>query len=121
MTHYIEVVAAARETVSKMLTQRTGQVGFRVIMTTNGGKTAAVARNGDYVCMDLPSLAPDTVLTRAEADRMVAYLVHEGCHCLHTDYAVWNQAVSEGHRIRHWTNALEDVRIEAHEMKIGPY
>lgn len=121
MTHYIEVVRAARDTVGKMLTQRTGASDFKAFVTTNGGRTAAAMRQGSRVTLDLPSLDPDTVLTRAEADRMVAYLVHEVCHMLHTDFAVWAIAVGEGHRIRHWTNALEDIRIEAHEMRVGPY
>jgi hypothetical protein len=120
VTHYIEVVTAARETVGKMLTERTGQ-RFRLHMTTRGGKTAAVVRQGYDVRMDLPSLPADTILTRTEADRMVAYLVHEVCHCLHTNYSAWNSAVAAGHRVQHWTNALEDVRIEAHERKAGPY
>jgi Mg-chelatase subunit ChlD len=121
MTHYIEVIAAARETVAKMLHQRTGQNGFTAIVTTNGGKTAAASRSGMNCVLDMPSLPPDTILTRTEADRMIAYLVHEVCHMLHTDYAAWEVAVGEGHRVRHWTNALEDVRIEAHEMRVGPY
>ena len=119
--HYIEVIAAARVTVAKMLTQRTGQNGFKAQITTRGGKTARANRNGFVCTLDMPSLSADTILSRSEADRMVAYLVHEVCHMLHTDFRAWGQAVNAGPRIAHWTNALEDIRIEAHEMKVGPY
>lgn len=118
--HYITVVSAARETVGKILSQRTAGY-YNVEVTTNGGRTASVNRTAYEVTLNLPSLAPDTLLTRNEADRMVAYLAHEVCHTLHTDFAQWRAAVADGPRIASWTNALEDVRIEAHEIATGPY
>src|SRR5215469_1757321 len=120
-THYTDVIAAARETVEKMLVQRTGKRAWVANVTTYGGKTASANRAGQTVTLNLPSLPPDTMLSRAEADRMIAYIAHEVCHMLHTDFAWWNSVVAEGSRIKSWTNALEDVRIEAKELKEGPY
>jgi len=98
--HYIEVIAAARVTVAKMLTQRTGQNGFKAQITTRGGKTARANRNGFVCTLDMPSLSADTILSRSEADRMVAYLVHEVCHMLHTDFGHGDKPSTQGHALR---------------------
>jgi hypothetical protein len=51
----------------------------------------------------------------------VAFIVHECCHVLHSNRGAWDRACTAGERVRHWTNCLEDVRIEAAEIKIGAF
>jgi Mg-chelatase subunit ChlD len=122
MTLYIEVVAAATETATKILARRAdNRAPWRVTITCNGGETASVSWQHPDVTMNLPSLPPDSVITRAEADRLVAYIAHECCHVLHTQRSSWEAAVRAGPRVQHWVNALEDVRIEAREIRNGAF
>ena len=122
MPRYLEVVNAAGETATKILALREGaSQGRSVRVTTHGGRTASVDWSPYSVTLNMPSLPPDAVLTRAEADRLVAFIGHECCHVLHSDRGVWNRAVAAGSRVRDWTNALEDVRIEAKEIGIGQF
>jgi hypothetical protein len=122
MTLYIEVVAAATETATKILARRAdNRAPWRVAVTCNGGETASVSWQHPDVTMNLPSLPPDSVITRAEADRLVAYIAHECCHVLHTNLGSWQAAVRAGPRVQHWVNALEDVRIEAKEIRNGAF
>jgi hypothetical protein len=120
MPRYIEVVHATHETATKIFTLRRLKIGA-VQVTTNGGKTASVSwdRNTRDITLNMPTLPPESVLTRAEADRLVAFIVHECCHPLHTDQHAWQHACRLGDRVRTWTNCLEDVRIEAKEIKAG--
>jgi hypothetical protein len=122
MTLYIEVVAAATETATKILARRANnRAPWRVAVTCDGGETASVSWQHPDVTMNLPSLPPDSVITRAEADRLVAYIAHECCHVLHTNLGSWQAAVRAGPRVQHWVNALEDVRIEAKEIRNGAF
>jgi hypothetical protein len=123
MPRYLEVVGAAGETATKILALRAkgGTKIPPVRVTTFGGRTASVDWSPYGVTLNMPSLPPDSVLTRAEADRLVAFIGHECCHVLHSDRGAWVQAVAAGIRVRDWTNALEDVRIEAKEIGIGKF
>jgi Mg-chelatase subunit ChlD len=122
MTLYIEVVAAATETATKILARRAdNRAPWRVAVTCNGGETASVSWQHPDMKLNLPSLPPDSVITRAEADRLVAYIAHECCHVLHTNLGSWQAAVRAGPRVQHWVNALEDVRIEAKEIRNGAF
>src|SRR4029077_1201814 len=73
------------------------------------------------VTLNMPGLPPDAVLTRGEADRLVAFIIHECCHVLHSNKHAWERACQAGERVRHWTNCLEDIRIEAVEIKAGVF
>jgi hypothetical protein len=122
MPRYIDVVHATHETATKILALREGgKVTREVVVTTNGGATASVSWSDrkPLVTLNMPGLPPDAVLTRAEADRLVAFIVHECCHVLHSNRGAWARACAAGERVRHWTNCLEDVRIEAAEIKAG--
>ena len=125
MPRYIEVVSAVTETTEKILALRAGarQTARTVRVTTDGGKTASVNWSQDrmVVILNMPSLPPDAMLTRAEADRLVAFIAHECCHVLHSDRGAWERACRAGARVRDWTNALEDVRIERAEIKAGAF
>jgi hypothetical protein len=118
MPRYIDVIRATTETATKILALRTKTTGRRLNVTTFGGKTASVDWSPDQsaITLNMPSLPPDSWLTRAEADRLVAFIAHECCHVLHTDRSAWELACRAGPRVRDWTNALEDVRIEATEI-----
>jgi 3-mercaptopyruvate sulfurtransferase SseA len=118
MPLYHEVVSAAGETATKILAQRT-KVRRRVVVTCDGGKTASVVWSDlkPDVTLNLPTLPPDSVMTRAEADRMVGYIAHECCHVIHTDWSAWTRACREGDAVRELTNCLEDVRIERAEIR----
>ena len=122
MPRYIDVVHATHETATKILALREGgKVTREVVVTTNGGATASVnwSDRKPLVTLNMPGLPPDAILTRAEADRLVAFIVHECCHVLHSNRGAWERACAAGERVRHWTNCLEDVRIEAAEIKAG--
>jgi Mg-chelatase subunit ChlD len=125
MPRYIEVVHAAHETATKILALRLGPDGrrYRVAVTAHGGQTASVTWDAGtgMAELNMPGLPPDAILTRAEADRLVAFIGHECCHVLHSDMAVWKAAVADGARVQAWTNALEDVRIEAVEIAAGKF
>src|SRR5436190_12339514 len=121
MPRYIEVVSAARETATKLLALRQQGRKYSVVVTTEGGATASVEWTVRRVTLNMPSLPPDALLTRGEADRMVAFIGHECCHVLHSDKAAWERAVCDGSRVKAWTNALEDVRIERKEIKAGHF
>jgi hypothetical protein len=88
MPRYIDVVHATQETAVKILALREGgKVAREVVVTTNGGATASVSWSdrAPLVTLNMPGLPPDAVLTRGEADRLVAFIVHECCHVLHTN------------------------------------
>jgi Mg-chelatase subunit ChlD len=124
MPRYIDVVHATQETAVKILALREGgKVAREVVVTTNGGATASVSWSdrAPLVTLNMPGLPPDAVLTRGEADRLVAFIVHECCHVLHTNKHAWERACQAGDRVRHWTNCLEDIRIEAVEIKAGVF
>jgi Mg-chelatase subunit ChlD len=120
MPRYIEVTAAARETATKLLALRSANA-HKVAITTRGGKTASVDWSSNHATINMPSLPPDAILTRAEADRLVAFIAHECCHVLHSDRGQWQRACAAGARVQAWTNALEDVRIEAREIEAGNF
>ncbi len=116
-----------RYTAKKILALRAGNslpgTTRNVTVTANGGRTASVDWSDDLsqVTLNMPSLPPDAVLTRAEADRLVAFIGHECCHVLHSDRAAWRRAIALGKRVQDWTNALEDVRIERKEIEAGAF
>jgi Mg-chelatase subunit ChlD len=119
---YFETVAAASETAMKILARRASVKGaWQVLTTCNGGSTASVSWQFPRVTLNMPSLPADSQITRAEADRLVAYIAHECCHVLHTDWNDWRRAVALGPRVRHWVNAMEDVRIERTEIRNGAF
>jgi hypothetical protein len=119
MPRYIEVVQATTETATKILALR--EDGRRRILhvTTEGGATASIdwSDTEPAVTLNMPTLPPDAMLNRAEADRLVAFIAHECCHVIHTRRKGWAHAVALGALVRDWTNALEDVRIEQAEIK----
>jgi Mg-chelatase subunit ChlD len=123
MPNYLAVTTAAEDTLRKILAQRAGVTPARVNVTTHGGRTASVHwdKQRGLVTLNLPSLDASAQLTRAHADRIVGYVAHEACHVLHTDWTAWGRAVNKGARVRTWTNALEDLRIEAVELAAGRY
>jgi Cobalamin biosynthesis protein CobT VWA domain len=122
-TLYLEVTAAAAETAGKIIAQRKGANNrpVRVTVGTKGGATASVQVNGSHATMNLPTLPASTVLSRSEADRMLGFIAHECLHVLHTDWQWWSHCVAAGARTRHWANCLEDVRIEAKEIRAGHF
>ena len=83
MPRYIEVLAATSETATKILALRDKGMKRTVRVTTNGGATASVDWGTGWAKLNMPSLPPDAMLTRAEADRLVAFIAHECCHVLH--------------------------------------
>jgi hypothetical protein len=114
---YLNVVNAARETTTKIVARRS--VTVSVTVNAEGGNTASVFRQGGLVTLRLPSLPADAILSRSEADQFVAYIGHEMCHVLHTDWTVNPSQLPP--RVMVWANALEDVRIEAKELAEGPF
>jgi hypothetical protein len=122
-TLYLEVTAAAAETAGKIIAQRKGANNrpVRITVGAKGGATASVQVHGSTVIMNLPSLPASTVLSRSEADRMLGFIAHECLHVLHTDWQWWHHCVQAGARTRHWANCLEDVRIEAKELRAGHF
>ena len=126
MPRYLEVVSAAGETATKILALRakegTGTKIPSVRVSTLGGRTASVDWSPYSVTLNMPSLPPDAVLTRGEAGQAGSIyrsrMLPMSCH---SDRGVWAQAVAAGTRVRDWTNALEDVRIEAKEIGIGKF
>jgi hypothetical protein len=123
MPSYLTVTEAAEDTLRKIMAQRTNRSGIHVIVTTQGGGTASVKYDAPSrrATLNLPSLPASAQVSRAHADRITGYVIHEACHVLHTDWAAWTRAVKAGARIRYWTNGLEDMRIEAHEIAHGSY
>jgi hypothetical protein len=119
MPRYIEVIQATTETATKILALREGGRRRILHVTTEGGRTASVNWSDidPAVVLNMPTLPPDAMLNRAEADRLVAFIAHECCHVIHTSRKAWTRAVKLGDLVRHWTNALEDVRIEHAEIK----
>lgn len=122
MPFYRDIIAAAAETATAILCQR-ANARHHVVMSTDGGTTASVTWDNHTarVGLNMPTMPPDAMLTRAEADRLVAYVAHECCHVLHTDWEAWTRAVRDGDEVRNLVNCLEDVRIEATEIAAGHY
>ena len=122
-TLYLDVTRAAHETVAKILARRSGVRGgaYRLTMTAKGGSTASVEVSGNDVVLNMPTMPADALLARHEADRLVGFVAHECLHVLHTDWNAWRAAVRHGPRVRLWANALEDVRIEAREIRAGHF
>ncbi len=60
----------------------------------------------------MPTLSDDCYLTRAHANRLVGYWLHEIGHALFTDATAFSAAAKESVALRHFTNALEDARQE---------
>ena len=121
---YLDVTSAAVETASKIIAQRKavrGGAPLRVTVGAKGGQTASVSVNGSTVTMNLPTMPASTMLSRSEADRMLGFVAHECLHVLHTDWHWWQVCVQAGSRVRHWANCLEDVRIEAKELRAGHF
>ena len=118
---YLDVVRAAHDTAEKLLNRDPNARQWHVYVDTQGGQTACVdwQERAASVTMSLPSFAPDTRMTRAEADEIVGFIAHETCHVRHTDMRAWKRAVKAGDLIRNLTNAIEDVRIEAREIAGG--
>jgi hypothetical protein len=123
MPVYLDVTNAAQETATKILAQRRLGRAYHVTIGTGGGATAAVSWDHARmtVTMQLPSLPATAWLSRAEADRVAGFIVHECCHVLHTSRTTWELAVRDGERVALWTNCLEDVRIERLEIDRGAY
>lgn len=123
-TIYLEVTRAAEETARKIIAQRT-MPGMRQPYTLNvtgkGGSTASVNVTGSTVTLNMPTMPAQALLARHEADRLVGFIAHECLHVLHTQWDAWQAAVRCGPRVRNWANALEDVRIEAREIKAGQF
>lgn len=122
-TLYLDVTRAAHETVAKILARRSGVRGgaYRLTMTAKGDSTASVEVSGNDVVLNMPTMPADALLARHEADRLVGFVAHECLHVLHTDWNAWRAAVRCGPRVRLWANALEDVRIEAREIRAGHF
>ena len=82
------------------------------------GPTASVMwdeiGHGSYrVQLNMPAMPLDSVLSRQDADSLVAYWIHEiGGHVAHTNLESWHKACAKGETFARIVNALEDVRIE---------
>src|SRR6478736_2384424 len=98
---YHAVLRATRETMGKLATAMLGRQ-CKVTLSATAG-TAAVSwrtNNATHVTtidLAMPAIAPTTMLPRAEADRMVALLIHELCHVAHTDRHVWERVCNHPH------------------------
>ena len=105
-------VAAFRRTAIDVL--GVSARNFSVILRTHRS-TAAVSWDVDSttgkwtVYLYLPAMSPTAKLTRLDADILAGYWVHEMCHVLYTDKAVWLKAVSRGRAFRNLVNGLEDA------------
>lgn len=66
--------------------------------------------------INLPALAPGTVLTPQQERVLIGGVDHETAHVRWTDFATWNRAVKDKrpmHGVRMYLlNVLEDIRIE---------
>ena len=70
-----------------------------------------------YVTINLPVKTAGYVVTEAEFQHTVAYLLHECGHPWHTDKRVWKAAVArQAHNL---LNSLEDVREEKATIDLG--
>jgi len=95
---------------AKVTVRASGPTAWTQFERTAGGRLK--------VTLNMPALPVSGDMTRAHADDLVAYVLHEISHNLWTDAAAWKQAVRTftpyQHRdaFHHMINALEDVRIE---------
>ena len=120
---YSVVLNATRQTFERLASALSGQV-CQVQILANGGQTAGViwdyASKSQLVYLSFPSIPPHTILKRAEADRMVALLVHELMHVYATRKSAWATVLGERDPLlRDMVNALEDARIEALAIREG--
>ena len=83
---YADCVQATRQTLAQLMQARTGRA-LDVQVDTQGGTTARVNLDRlryDVITVSLPTRDLAAWLTRAEADHITAYAVHELLHVLHT-------------------------------------
>ena len=107
---YSVVVSAARDTAEKLGVAH-GARPIAFTLDCKGGHTARIGHTPGSDCMaiSLPSLPPDTMMSRTEATRIVALLAHELSHARMTDFGAPR---APGAMQKMVENGLEDVRIE---------
>ena len=64
------------------------------------------------IALFFPRMRPGQKLTRADADAMTGYWIHEMIHPKYTNKTAWRKAVAKGPGFSGMVNALEDVRGE---------
>lgn len=83
----------------------------RVHLVTDAyASTASVSWDVYGIRINMPVRPAASVMTQAEFEDWVAYLLHELGHPTHTDKAAWEGACRAG--LSRLVNALEDVRME---------
>jgi hypothetical protein len=111
---YSVVLAGCRETFAKLA----AMCGENVVVSVDasGGRTAAVTwhEHGGTknVSVSLPTLPPGLMIERSIADRIVAFLVHEFGHVLHTDLEDVRTRCGRDALAFQVANGLEDPRQE---------
>ena len=125
-TMYADVVASVRDTIEQINKARGGSRACFVVDCL-GGFTAKVHLSDKVnvvYTVSLPTMDATRMLSKVEADRIIAYVVHELLHVWHTDVAggIMEQAHKEGGvELGRILNAIEDVRIERKEIEHGPF
>jgi Mg-chelatase subunit ChlD len=113
---YHRIIEATRATFERIGNSHAPRQ-FVATVTCLGGATASINWHPDMTTqctVNMPTIAPHALLSRAEADRMVAFLIHELQHALRTDRPEWRRVVEKRDTLlRDTVNALEDCRIEA--------
>jgi hypothetical protein len=89
----------------------------RVRMVCSCVETASVTWDSYSIRVTMPIRPATSIMTQAEFDDWIAYLLHELGHPTHTDKAAWEGACRAG--LSRMTNALEDVREELATIKSG--
>ncbi len=81
-----------------------GRTAYAVWKEDNWGNVRAT--------VNFPAIADEAVLSRAEADRLTGYLLHELAHVWFTDLSVFHRLGAQSAFRKHLLNGLEDPRIE---------
>ena len=115
---YGDIIAAATETAERLVASIPG---LSIQVTADGGKRASVTllRHRSYR-ISLPTMAPTEQLTKAEADNILGFLVHELIHIKRTQMDLMAQARNMGGmELKAILNAIEDVQMEREEIASG--
>ena len=63
--------------------------------------------------INLPWVEDDARVSRADADKISAYWIHEALHIFYTDFEAFKRVSGSRPDLKNIINAMEDVRIEA--------
>ena len=114
--------------VAKAFLKRAGEINVRITLSVSGHTAWTQFSRNDkgwlLVKLNMPALDVSGSMTRAQADMMIAYVLHEISHNLYTDSAAWDAALNsvdyyDRKPLHHLINALEDVRIEGEGLRRG--